>query len=72
MFKRIIILCICFWTFDAESQSAYEIKSIYESGEALTSCEVNFKNLFNNWNSSNVTNADSLSLINSELQYCIV
>jgi hypothetical protein len=57
-------MSICFWTFDAKSQSAYESKSIYEAGEALTSCEVNFKNLFNNWNSGNVTNADSLHLMN--------
>ncbi|WP_159523827.1 hypothetical protein [Sunxiuqinia indica] len=38
--------------------------NIYEFGEPLTTCEMNFKNLFNNWNNDNITNADDFTLVN--------
>lgn len=36
---------------------------IYEYGAPLTSCETNFKNLFKNWNTVNVTNAHEYELL---------
>jgi hypothetical protein len=36
--------------------------SIYEYGDSLISCETNFENLFNNWNTRNVTNAREYKL----------
>lgn len=37
--------------------------SIYEYGAPLTSCETNFLNLFNNWNTEQVTNAREYQLL---------
>jgi hypothetical protein len=38
--------------------------NIYEYGEPLTSCESNFRNLFNNWDKKNITNAEDYRLLN--------
>lgn len=40
-----------------------KVISIYELGDSLVDCETNFKNLFSNWTSENVTNADSYKLL---------
>lgn len=37
--------------------------SIYEVGDSLINCETNFKNLFNNWTESNITNANAYKLL---------
>ena len=37
--------------------------SIYELGDSITDCETNFKNLFANWTSHNITNASSYNLL---------
>ena len=39
-------------------------RNLYEFGEPLTTCEANFRNLFNNWNGTNITNIEDYSLIN--------
>lgn len=41
--------------------------SIYEHGDSLVNCEINFKNLYNNWTTLNVTNANSYKLLKYEL-----
>ncbi len=37
--------------------------NLYEYGLPLSSCETNFKNLFNNWHSGNITNANEYKLL---------
>lgn len=39
------------------SSKAQNSVSIYEYGDSINDCETNFKNLYGNWNSDNVTNA---------------
>ena len=41
--------------------------SIYELGDSIVDCEINFKNLFDNWTTPNVTNADSYKLLKYDL-----
>ena len=42
---------------DSLSHSSDKMVSIYEYGDSLTSCETNFKNLFQNWDNGYITNA---------------
>ena len=41
----------------------HEDYNIYQTGKSLTSCECNFKNLFDNWGPRFITTYDSISLI---------
>lgn len=57
---------ICYFHGKVEAKTDKQpsiTKSIYEIGEPITTCESNFKNLFNNWNPGNITNANDLFLI---------
>lgn len=58
--RNLILICL-FLTQLIFSYGQNKI-SIYELGDSIINCETNFKNLFNNWTSENVTNADSYKL----------
>lgn len=58
-----LMICVIF-NFMTIKQANYTIKSIYEVGEPLNSSETNLKNLFNNWNSNHLVNANDFVLIN--------
>ena len=50
--------------FSSSSQSYPSIVNIYEYGAPLYTCETNLKNLFQNWNNSQINNSHEYSLIN--------
>jgi len=59
--KLILIFTTCFLTFSfAQSTQSF---SIYEYGDKLSTCEINFKNLFQNWNPKNIVNSKDIKLI---------
>lgn len=59
--KLILIFATCFASLSfAQSPQSY---SIYEYGDKLISCDTNFKNLFQNWNSEHIKNARDIKLI---------
>ncbi len=41
--------------------------SLYEYGDSIINYETNFKNLFNNWNKDNISNADEFELLSYSL-----
>lgn len=64
MIKLLILsLCVIFSIMPIK-QTNCSFKNIYEAGEPLKSSETNFKNLFNNWNSNHLLNANDFVLIN--------
>jgi hypothetical protein len=65
----IIMLLVCNIQIYGQSQinkvsnPLNELVSIYEYGENITSCETNFRNLLNNWNTKNITNANEYEFV---------
>jgi hypothetical protein len=61
-FLTVTVFCSVMFVINGKCQ---EVSSnIYEYGEPLTSCESNFRNLFNNWDKKNITNAEDYRLLN--------
>ena len=61
----LILLIIQASFLNAQSRSSIDETSlsIYEYGDSITDCKTNFINLFANWTSQNITNADSYKLL---------
>lgn len=57
------LLIICLFSLQVVFSYGQKRISIYELGDSLIDCKTNFKNLFNNWTSENVTNANSYKLL---------
>ncbi|PCH70287.1 MAG: hypothetical protein COC06_05210 [Bacteroidales bacterium] len=66
MLRNLLFLLLFFSSVatygQVESNTKYDNISIYEYGLPLTSCEANFKNLFNNW-SKWINNSDQTELL---------
>jgi hypothetical protein len=57
------LLIACLFSLQVVFSYGQKRISIYELGDSLIDCETNFRNLFSNWTSENVTNANSYKLL---------